>query len=81
MSAQKSAKQESQSSQQWPSDWLDRVIIRQWQIQPLNGEFVVVPKTESVQTYYPEQYEKMLENRFFEDCSMKHEVLHDPMSK
>lgn len=51
------------------------VVVRQVQVQELNGGMVEVPNTESVQTYYPEQFEQMRDNNFFSESKLKIEVL------
>jgi phenylalanyl-tRNA synthetase alpha subunit len=51
------------------------VVVRQVQVQQLNNGMVEVPNTESIQTYYPEQFDALIDSNFFSESKMKIEVL------
>jgi hypothetical protein len=51
------------------------VVVRQVQVQQLNNGMVEVPNTESIQTYYPEQFDALVESNFFSESKLKVEVL------
>jgi hypothetical protein len=51
------------------------VVVRQVQVQQLNNGMVEVPNTESIQTYYPEQFDELRESNFFSESKLKIEIL------
>jgi hypothetical protein len=62
-----------------PADWLQRLVAHHVEIRLLENEQVVeIEHTRKIQTYYPEDFDKYQKNRFFEDCSWRVNVLHDP---
>jgi hypothetical protein len=54
------------------------VVVRQVQVQRVQNDLVELPSTEQVQTYYPDQFDKMLKDNFFSDSGMRVEILHKP---
>jgi hypothetical protein len=56
----------------------DQVVVRQVNVQLLNGGMVEVPNTMAIQTYNPKIYDQLLKNNFFGESKIKVEVLHDP---
>lgn len=57
-----------------------QIVVRQVQVDLFNGSMIEVPNTESVQTYYRDQFERMAEEKdgkpsFFSESKIKVEVL------
>lgn len=61
-----------------PADYKDSVVVRQVTVKQENGGMYEVPNTARIQTYSKEMYQKMVDNNFFSESSMKAEVLHEP---
>ena len=57
---------------------LEKVTVRQVVVQELNGGIVEVPNTEQIQTYDPDYFQKLLDDKFFSESRMRIEILHDP---
>lgn len=57
---------------------LDHVVVRQVQVQRVGNDVVELPSTEQIQAYHPEQFQKMVDDKFFSDSNMRVEVLHKP---
>lgn len=58
----------------------DQVVVRQVNIDMLNGGIVEVPNTETVQIYYKDQFEQMSQSKngqpsFFSEGKIKVEIL------
>lgn len=59
-------------------DMEDQIVVRQVQLQELNGGVVEIPNTEQIQSYRPEIFEKLLKQKYFSDSKIRIEIINDP---
>jgi hypothetical protein len=57
---------------------LDRVVVYQRTLEALGTGYVEVPGSGKVQTYYPDQFKKLVEQEFFADSKIDVIILHQP---
>jgi hypothetical protein len=58
-------------------DLSGHVVVRQVSVKQENGGMYEVPNTETVQTYYKDQFDKLVEDGFFSESKLKIEVLQE----
>jgi hypothetical protein len=58
-------------------DLSGHVVVRQVTVRQENGGMYEVPNTETVQTYYKDQFEKLVDDGFFSESKLKIEVLQE----
>jgi hypothetical protein len=58
-------------------DLSGHVVVSQVTVRQENGGMYEVPNTETVQTYYKDQFEKLVDDGFFSESKLKIEVLQE----